>query len=114
MAKFIIGDLCNCLSDDDWSDYCNSETLPEGAFSFRTAYGDGTYTDSEGRSYGVDSGTLGICPLDKVSDRDKLRTALKYNIVRVIEMDEANVNSETCYRDDSMLYLGDVTIDMDD
>ena len=114
MAKYVVGDLCNCLSDDDWEAFCNRDVIPDGAYIFRTAYGDGTYFDGEGRGYGVDSGTLGICSLDKVTAQDKLREALKYRIVNIVEMDESDVNDETCYRDDNMLYLGDVIIDMDD
>jgi len=108
MTKFVVGDLSNALSNDDWQDYCFKETLPEGAFSFRTAYGDGTYTDQEGREYGVDSGTIGILPLDKVSDQDKLRTALKYRIVQVLDLPD--VNEGDCYEDDGVITLGPIVI----
>jgi hypothetical protein len=112
--RYVVGDLCNCLSDDDWERYCNRDILPEGAYIFRTAYGDGTYVDKENRRYDVDSGTLGIIPLDKVTDETKLRESLKYRIINIIDMDESEVSEDTCYRDDNMLYLGDVIIDMDD
>ena len=48
MTKYVVGDMCNSLSSDDWQDYCISEQLPEGAYSFRTATGDGTYFDDDG------------------------------------------------------------------
>ena len=113
--KYVIGDLCNALSNDDWSDYCFQEVLPEGAFSFRTFTGDGTYYDQDGFSYGVDSGTIGILPLDKVSDRDKLKTALKYRIVQVLDLPV--VNEEDCYEEDGIITLGPIvipTVDIDE
>jgi hypothetical protein len=108
MAKYVIGDLCNCLNSDDWQDYCFQEVLPEGAYSFHTATGDGTYVDGEGREYNVDSGTIGILPLDKVSDRDKLKTALKYRIVQVLDLPE--VGEDDCYEQDGVIVLGPITI----
>jgi hypothetical protein len=106
--KYVVGDLCNCLNNDDWQDYCFSEQLPEGAFSFHTFTGDGTYVDSEGREYGVDSGTIGILPLDKVSDMEKLRTALKFRIVQVLDIPE--VDETDCYEEDGVIVLGSVVI----
>jgi hypothetical protein len=82
--------------------------LPEGAHSFRTFAGDGTYLDQEGREFGVDSGTIGIIPLDKVSDQEKLRTALKYRIVHILDLDE--VTEDDCYEEDGVIVLGPITI----
>ena len=106
--KYVVGDLCNALNSDDWQDYCFQEVLPEGAFSFHTFVGDGTYTDQEGREYNVDSGTIGILPLDKVSDLDKLKTALKYRIVQVLDLPE--VGEDDCYEQDGVIVLGPITI----
>lgn len=108
--RYVVGDLCNCLNNDDWMDYCFNETLPEGAFSFHTFTGDGTYIGSDGFAYGVDSGTIGILPLDKVSDKDKLRNALKYRIVQVVDIDEGAVSEETCYEEGGTIYLAGVII----
>jgi hypothetical protein len=106
--KYVVGDLCNALNSDDWQDYCFQEVLPEGAFSFHTATGDGTYLDQENREYGVDSGTIGILPLDKVSDMEKLRTALKYKIVQVLDIPA--VSEADCYEEDGVITLGPVII----
>lgn len=108
MPKYVVGDLCNCLNSDDWFDYCNDEVLPEGAFSFHTFTGDGTYIGSDGFAYGVDSGTIGICPLDKVSDQEKLRNALKYRIVQVLDLPE--VGEDDCYEEDGTITLGSIVI----
>jgi hypothetical protein len=106
--RYVVGDLCNSLNSDDWQDYCFSEQLPEGAFSFHCFTGDGTYYDQEGFGYGIDSGTIGILPLDKVSDMDKLRTALKYKIVKVVDIDE--VDETDCYEEDGTITLGPIVI----
>lgn len=107
--RYVIGDLCNCLNQDDWFDYCNDEVLPEGAFSFHTFTGDGTYIGSDGFAYGVDSGTIGIIPLDKVSDTDKLREALKYRVVQIVEIDE--IAEESVSEKDGVITFGSVIID---
>ena len=108
MAKYVVGDMCNCLSSDEWMDYCINEELPEGAYSFHTFTGDGTYVDGEGREYNVDSGTIGILPLDKVSDQEKLRTALKYRIVHILDLPD--VTEDDCYETDGVITLGPVVI----
>jgi len=110
MAKYIVGDLCNCLTRDEWMDYCFTEVLPEGAYSFRTFTGDGTYYDGDGNSYGVDSGTLGICPLDAITVDERVRNALKLRIIRIIDVDPAIINDDTCFEEDDVIHLGPVII----
>jgi hypothetical protein len=64
--------------------------------------------DGEGREYGVDSGTIGILPLDKVSDQEKLRTALKYRIVQVLDLPD--VTESDCSEVDGVITLGPIVI----
>ena len=109
MAKYVIGDLCNCLSDDEWEAFCNRDVIPDGVYIFRTAYGDGTYIGSDGFAYGVDSGTIGICPLDKVSAPDKLREALKYRVVQIVDIDE--IAEESVSENDGVITFDKVIID---
>lgn len=69
---FYIGDICYALSDivyhDVWGGANYADGIyeePETGLSFAvasTAYGDGTYEDDYGRTYGVDAGVLGIVP----------------------------------------------------
>jgi hypothetical protein len=106
--RYVVGDMCNSLNSDDWQDYCFQDVLPEGAFSFHCFTGDGTYFDQEGREYNVDSGTIGILPLDKVSDQEKLRTALKYRIVQVLDLPE--VGEDDCYEENGVITLGPIVI----
>lgn len=79
-GKYYIGDLCYVLHDE-WNEVCSLTIKPglnrplNGEFNLKdgrrfaiygTAYGDGTYLDEEGRSYNVDSGSIGCIPLDAI------------------------------------------------
>lgn len=77
---FYIGDICYVLSDEVYHDiWGNQNSYQEGkiqvgnyAFAVdRTAYGDGTYTDNNGREYSVDAGVIGCVPFELI-DMDKL------------------------------------------
>ncbi len=73
-GQYYFGDLCYVLSDDEWQGICElvsgtRETYfvtSEGrhAVVCSTIYGDGTYFDTSGRGYDVDSGTLGCVRVD--------------------------------------------------
>ena len=81
-GKFYIGDPCYVLSDDIYFDIWEKkynfedgviEVPDKGAFVVHgTAYGDGEYNDQYGNSYGVDSGTLAIIPIELVGKEDGL------------------------------------------
>lgn len=77
--KAYIGDLCYILEDREWDTLCDlvnasseEDTEMGGVFTingkrlalYNTLYGDGQYTDSQGRVYLVDSGTIGIVLVD--------------------------------------------------
>lgn len=70
-GTYYVGDLCYIL-DNEWDEVCRltiqGNDCLEGEFVLRdgrkfamygTAWGDGEYLDQLGRSYAVDSGTLG-------------------------------------------------------
>jgi hypothetical protein len=73
-GKYVISDLCYVLLDDTWTELCDlmfpdGTTQTNGLFTLKdgrkmfmggTKYGDGTYLDSLGNEYDVDSGTIGI------------------------------------------------------
>lgn len=71
---FYIGDLCYVLDDKKYDGIWGGAGFedgvykdPETGFSFAVAgtkYGDGTYHDDSGRSYGVDAGNLSLVPLE--------------------------------------------------
>lgn len=79
-GKYYIGDLCYVLGEENYE-----STVCDGADGFHTngkhvigyfgtAYGDGCYQDTKGRSYGVDAGIIGIAPaalLEKIKGKDE-------------------------------------------
>jgi hypothetical protein len=76
-GEYWIGDLCYVLGQDQgtWDQIgdalCAAFNRGEHVATLflrgtpvwlaRTAYGDGVYSDQHGRSYAVDSGTIGLC-----------------------------------------------------
>lgn len=70
-GKYYIGDPCFVLDDEQYSAVCDGD---EGFHSngkhvlgyFSTAYGDGCYRGTNGESYGVDAGIIGIVPAELI------------------------------------------------
>lgn len=81
---YYVGDLCYVMHEQ-WDEVCSllfsgrdDHNCNQGEFMlkdgtrfamYNTAYGDGTYADQEGHSYGVDSGSIG-CILAEDIDFD--------------------------------------------
>lgn len=71
-GTYYVGDLCYYFDDQVWDEVLSltikGNDVIDGEFvlkngtrfaMYSTAYGDGSYKDQVGRSYGVDSGTIG-------------------------------------------------------
>lgn len=81
-GKYYIGDLCYVLSDPIYetifgklgfweSGHYVEKEHPENFFFLNhTAYGDGTYPASDGNSFSVDAGIIGICPVSMMDKDD--------------------------------------------
>lgn len=76
-GKYYIGDPCYVVNDEEWDDlleqtshFTNEEQSYKGhnIFAGAIAFGDGLYYDNMERSYGVDSGNLGIIPVVALND----------------------------------------------
>jgi len=85
-GTYYVGDLCYAVSDDDWSKLIDDigcfglnsskvvdvEKFDDGVFYHQnkkcfiagTKHGDGSYFDRNNEVYYVDSGSLGVMPLD--------------------------------------------------
>jgi len=68
---YVLGDPCYTVPDKDWHkllkscDYFNTpigEVNGHKILGFSTMYGDGTYRGSDGKSYPVDAGLIGLVP----------------------------------------------------
>lgn len=77
---FYIGDICYVLGQrlyhEVWGDKYgfNDGTFTDPDTGFQvavagSAYGDGTYTGSDGTEYPVDAGNIGLVPLELVEDK---------------------------------------------
>lgn len=80
-GTYYVGDLCYVMHEQ-WEEVCSllfagrdDHNCNQGEFMLRdgtrfaiynTAYGDGTYDDQSGRSYGVDSGSIGCILMEDI------------------------------------------------
>lgn len=70
-GAYYVGDLCYALEDDIYHDVFGGQGYANGFYRngddfflvSGTAFGDGCYVDTLGRSYYVDAGIIGICPI---------------------------------------------------
>jgi len=73
-GSYYLGDPCYSVPDGDWDELLSScdyfRASPVGkvrgfeVLSFSTAYGDGVYKDQHGNAYSVDSGMIGLVPVE--------------------------------------------------
>ena len=118
-GRYYVGDLCYVMNDEEWDKvtsllfdancYLTGEfNLPDGTrfASYFTAYGDGTYRDQHGRSYSVDSGTIGCIHVEDIKTN-------KYEHIEelgnFIEFDQPFVSG----MEDGLITFGSVVIDTD-
>lgn len=85
-----IGDPCYVLKDEDYDQWCDQLEYEDGVINIGdlqwcaagTANGDGEYCDNDSDAlYGVDSGSIGLVPLELVEDMERAKT-----LGRVIEV----------------------------
>jgi hypothetical protein len=83
-GQYVLGDPCYAVPDDNWDELlesCNYFENPVGhirlddfhmnktfILAFRTRWGDGEYWGSNGMSYPVDAGLIGLVPVDIAKD----------------------------------------------
>lgn len=112
-GTYWIGDLCYVLQADEWDDLMIQTSLAEEAVveirGFKvgycgTAFGDGVYMDEERNLYPVDSGSIGIVPLERVKVSDKI-----LKLGRTIQIPE----SFSIENQNGRLRFGNVFIDTD-
>ena len=117
-GKYYVGDLCYVLHDE-WDEVCDL-TIKEnecinGVFTLKngtqfalygTAYGDGGYSDTGGRLYGVDSGTLGCVLVSKIDTKNKDNDLSDGNIISF----ETSFTTGYMGEDEEEIYFGMVVI----
>lgn len=112
-GTYWVGDLCYVLQADEWDELMIQTSLAEEAVAeirgFKvgycgTAFGDGVYMDEERNLYPVDSGSIGIMPLEKIKVSNKIM-----QLGRIIQMPE----SFSIENQNGRLRFGNVLIDTD-
>jgi len=135
---YYVGDLAYVLNYDEWNTVCGLDSFypgqdpddfdPEGYldpentsyeddkagrpfYILKTAYGDGCYQGSDGKSYCVDSGTIGCIAVDDVNEKEQLEDAVKRGLGHLHEFEDFNLSS--CgydLEDNSLLYFAELDI----
>ena len=81
-GSYAIGDPCYAVPNDDWSDLLDSCTYFESpigyvvkdgvqkfpVLAFGTKWGDGCYRGTDGKTYPVDAGLIGLVPVEIIKD----------------------------------------------
>ena len=70
-GTYYVGDLCYALDEDLYRGVFGKKGYASGLYQNEedfflvsgTAFGDGEYVDTLGRTYAVDAGIIGICPI---------------------------------------------------
>jgi len=119
-GHYILGDPCYVVPDSDWDSLlqsCNYFENPIGyvkdgiqefpVLAFSTLWGDGCYKGTDGNTYPVDAGLIGLVPIEILGkDVHNLRGDLS----KIVTFDK----TIKCSRDsDGKLRFGHITIDTD-
>lgn len=120
-GKYVLGDPCYAVPEDKWMELlesCNYFENPIGTFSqytrgdthnhyivaFSTRWGDGCYRGTDGNSYPVDAGLIGLVPLAVCKD------VIRDDLSQVVTFDKPT----KCSSDgEGKLRFGHITIDTD-
>jgi len=112
-GDYYVGDLCYVLSDEDYhyllyiSVFSNNMLRWQGEFNgyplfvAPTSYGDGVYVDDDGDEYFVDSGRIGIVPVEMINPNKRA------DLGQIISFE----TDFEVYYDDGIFIFGDLVID---
>lgn len=114
-GKYVLSDPCYVVPQDMWIhllESCDYFNEPEGrvekygteykVYAFATAYGDGSYTSSEGHDLGVDSGLIGLTPVELIDTSDHEYNAKNH----IVEF----THTTQCYSNEGVLHFGNITV----
>jgi len=107
-GKYYLGDPCYSLNESwgnilEQTDYFKTPLVTIDGFeilAFKTAHGDGEYPSNAGRKFSVDSGLIGLVPVELADDKEPFSTM-------IVEFNEPTL----CKRVKGKLYFGKIVID---
>lgn len=124
---YYVGDPCYVIRGDEWEDilshtnYFNCNTINQWGGDWKghqmfvagTAYGDGEYRDSEGRTYGVDAGLIGIVTYEYITDFSSIWGGNVIEFKNDFDVDASegkftfgHLTIDTCGEDEDEICLG--------
>lgn len=130
-GKYWVGDPCYSIPDEEWmpwleaADYTINDRhhilvadLGEGRYAVgvSTQFGDGYYSDNEGRGYGVDAGLIGLVSQDWPGAGAKYyprQEGIRYPLELPNEITVSYSEDGTITFGDLSIYTGDVDDDYD-
>ena len=117
-GKYYIGDLCYVMHDE-WDEFCaltiSDNQCLTGEFNladgrrfatFTTRWGDGTYSDQNGKSYDVDAGLIGCIAVEDIDLTHPSNFISGGNIVEFVK-------DFTTFSAGGVITIGTVVIDTD-
>lgn len=110
-GEYYIGDPCYVFSEADWDTICRQDSknvheIHGKKFADASTGGDGSFLDTNGNSYSVDSGSLGVVPIDLVFNQED---ALRQGRIVVFETPVLFK-----YIEDELLVIGDIVFNLDE
>ena len=112
-GDYYVGDLCYVLSDGDYDSLLDISVSSNNMFQWEgefngypvfvapTEYGDGVYVDNDDDEYFVDSGTIGIVPVEMINTNNRA------DLGHIISFE----TDFEVYYDDGIFIFGDLVID---
>lgn len=120
-GTYFLGDPCYAVPDDYWNEVLNSSdhfSSPEAdievegkkftVYAFSTAHGDGSYDGSDGFTYSVDAGLIGLVPVELMEHLKEDEKPADWLGTYVTFDDETEISA-----DDGKLTFGNIVIDTD-
>ena len=119
VGTYFLGDPCYAVPNSLWNSLLNScGFFNDNSFGtvtqydkeykvlgFNTAYGDGSFTGSDGVEYGVDAGLIGLTPIGLCTDED-----FNSELGSIVTFDTPVV----CTNDDGLMSFNDIFINTAD
>lgn len=118
-GKYFLGDCCYAVPNDLWGELLNSCDYFEepigtvrgySILGLSTAYGDGYYPGSDGKSYGVDAGLIGLVPEEFIEKYPKRHRDHLESLGSFVEFSE----DFECWNDNGTLHFGHIFIETGD
>jgi hypothetical protein len=116
-GKYYIGDLCYVMHPE-WDEFCSltisGNNVLDGEFNlkdgrrfatFTTKWGDGTYKDEQGRTYGVDAGLIGCINVEDITPTE-LENLTDGHVVEFVQ-------DFSTFSSGGIIRIGSVCIDTD-